>query len=67
MVWQTFKMFLLAVSFGGESEGMPESLSFQKYGLILVWSGSGPQILSGLSSPAKSLKVNARFTVSITS
>ena len=45
--------FLLPVDFGGESEGMPGSLSFQKYGLILVWSGSGPQILSGLSSPAK--------------
>ena len=31
------------------------------YGLILVWSGSGPQILSRLSSPAKSLKIDERF------
>ena len=46
----------LPVGFGGESEGTPESLSFQRYGLILVWSESGPQILSRLSSPAKSLK-----------
>ena len=55
----------LPISFGGESEGTPESLSFQKYGLILVWSGSGPaarpQILSGFSSPAKSLKIDARL------
>ena len=54
--WQTFS------SFGGESGGMSESLSFQKYGLILVWSGSGPQIPSGLSSPVKSLKIYARFS-----
>ena len=51
----------MPVSFGGESEGTPGSLSCQKYGLILVWSGSGPQILSGLSSPAKSLKIDARL------
>jgi hypothetical protein len=51
----------LSVSFGGESEGTPESLSVQKYGTISVWFGIGPQILSELSSPAKSLKVYARL------
>ena len=54
--------FFLPVSFGGESEGTPESLSGQKYGSILVWFGIGPQILSGLSSPTKSLKIYARLT-----
>jgi len=54
--------FFLPVSFGGESEGTPESLSGQKYGIILVWFGIGPQILSGLSSPAKSRKIYARLT-----
>jgi len=29
--------------------------------MILVWFGIGPQILSGLSSPAKSLKIYARL------
>ena len=62
MVLADFQVvFFLPVSFGGESEGTPESLSVQKYGIILVWSGSGPQILSGLSSPAKSLKIDARL------
>ena len=31
-----FQDVLLAVSFGGEFEGTPGSLSCQKYGLILV-------------------------------
>ena len=48
--------FSFAISFGGESEGTPGLFSFQKYGLILVWPGCGPPILSGLSSPANSLK-----------
>ena len=48
--------------FGGENEGTCGSLSCQKYGQILLRSGSGPQILSWLSSPAKSPKVVARFT-----
>ena len=61
MVLADFQDFFLPVGFGGESEGTPESLSVQKYGIILVWSGSGPQILSGLSSPAKSLKIYARL------
>ena len=52
----------MPVSFGGESEGTPESLSVQKYGMILVWFGIGPQILFGLSSPAKSLKIDPRFS-----
>ena len=54
MVWADFQD-------GGEIEGTPGSLSYQKYGLILVRSGSGPQILSGLSSPAKFLEIDARF------
>jgi hypothetical protein len=55
------EVIFLPVSFGGESEGTPESLSGQKYGLILVWFGISPKILSGLSSPAKSLKIYARY------
>ena len=51
----------LAVSFGGESEGAPESLSFQKYGLILVWSGTGPQILS-FPAPQNPSKSTHEFT-----
>ena len=61
MVLADFQVVFLPVSFGGESEGTPESLSGQKYGIILVWFGIGPQILSGLSSPAKSLKIYARL------
>ena len=62
MVLADFQVVIfLPVSFGGESEGTPESLSVQKYGIILVWFGISPQILSGLSSPAKSLKIYAQY------
>ena len=46
VVLADFQVVLLPVSFGGKSEGTPESLSVQKYGMILVWFGIGPQILS---------------------
>ena len=42
-------------------EGAPKPLSSHKHGMIMVWPGSGPQSLSGLSNPAKSLKIDARL------
>jgi hypothetical protein len=58
VVLADFQVVFLPVSFGGESEGTPESLSVQKYGMILVWFGIGPQILSQIpqipQNPSKS-------------